>query len=328
MRTLAIVLGLCGVLVIQRQAAAQRTLELLHTIPLPQVRGRFDHFAADVQGQRLFVAALGNNTLEILDLHDGKRVHSITGLHKPTGVAYLPESNRIYVANGDEGTCKVYDGNTFQVLTSIGGLDDADNVRYDAAAQRLFVGYGAGALGIIDVTRNAMLGAITFAGHPEAFQLEKRGTRIFVNVPDAKEVTVVDRSTRAVTDHWSLHAYRANFPMALDEGHHRLFTGSRQPAKLIVLNTDNGKVIADVDIVGDTDDLFYDASNRLLYISGGAGFISVVQQVDADHYTPLENIPTASGARTSYFLPELKRFAVAVPEHGGQPAAIRVYRTP
>ena len=328
MRNLFVVLGLFGVLVMQSQAAAQRTLELLHTIPLPHVRGRFDHFAVDVQGQRLFVAALGNNTLEILDLQGGKRVHSITGLHKPTGVAYLPESNRIYVANGDEGTCKVYDGNTFQLLTSIGGLDDADNVRYDAAAQRLFVGYGTGALGIIDVTQNAMLGAITFKGHPEAFQLEKQGPRIFVNVPDAKEVTVVDRSTRAVIDHWPLQAYHANFPMALDEVHHRLFAGGRQPAKLIVLNTDNGKVMADVDIVGDTDDLFYDASNQLLYISGGEGFISVVQQVDANRYTTLEKIPTATGARTSYFIPDLKRFAVAVPERAGQPAEIRVYRTP
>jgi hypothetical protein len=281
-----------------------------------------------VQGQRLFVAALGNNTLEILDLQDGKRLHSITGLHKPTGVAYLPESNRIYVANGNEGTCKVYDGNTFQLLTSIGGLDDADNVRYDAAAQQLFVGYGTGALGIIDVTQNAMIGTITFKGHPEAFQLEKQGHRIFVNVPDAKEVTVVDRSARAVIGHWPVQAYRANFPMALDEAHHRLFAGGRQPAKLLVLNTDNGRVMADVDIVGDTDDLFYDAPNQLLYISGGEGFISVVQQIDADRYKTLEKIPTAAGTRTSYFTPDLHRFAVAVPERGGQPAEIRVYRTP
>ena len=328
MRNLSIVLGLCGLLVTQSQADPQRTLELLHTIPLPNVRGRFDHFAVDVQGQRLFVAALGNNTLEILDLKDGKRVHSITGLHKPTGVAYLPESNRIYVANGDDGTCNVYDGNTFQLLTSIGGLDDADNVRYDADAQRLFVGYGTGALGIIDVTQNALTGVITFKGHPEAFQLEKQGHRIFVNVPDAREITVVDRSTRAVIGHWPLQAYRANFPMALDEEHRRLFIGGRQPAKLIILNTDNGKVIEGVDIVGDTDDLFYDAHNRLLYISGGEGFISVVQQVDADRYQTLEKILTATGARTSYFIPDLKRFSVAVPERGSQPAEIRVYRTP
>jgi hypothetical protein len=303
-------------------------LQLVQTIPLPDVEGRIDHLAVDLQGQRLFVAALGNNTLEVLDLTAGTRLHTITGLHEPQGVVFLPESNTLVVTNGHTGTCELFDGTTFQHRSTITLASDADNIRYDVATHTLYVGYGAGALGLIDATRAQRRGDIPLQGHPEAFQLEQAGPRIFVNVPSAHHIAVVDRAARAVITTWPLQDAAANFPMALDETHHRLFVGVRTPPLLLVLDTASGKEMARVPTVGDVDDLFYDAPHRRLYIAGGAGLLSMVAQEDADHYTPVATIPTASGARTALWVPELRRLYLAVPHRGTQGAEIRVYAVP
>jgi len=303
-------------------------LQPVQTIPLPDVEGRMDHLAVDLQGHRLFVAALGNNTLEVLDLTAGTRLHTITGLHEPQGVVFLPESNTLVVTNGHTGTCELFDGTTFQHRSTITLASDADNIRYDVATHTLYVGYGAGALGLIDATRAQHRGDIPLQGHPEAFQLEQAGPRIFVNVPSAHHVAVVDRAARAVITTWPLQDAEANFPMALDETHHRLFVGVRTPPLLLVLDTASGKEMARVPTVGDVDDLFYDAPHRRLYIAGGAGSLRVVAQEDADHYTPVATIPTASGARTALWVPELSRLYLAVPHRGTQGAEIRVYAVP
>ena len=303
-------------------------LRLVQTIPLPHVEGRIDHMAVDLHGQRLFVAALGNNTLEVLDLQAGTHLHTITGLHEPQGVVFLPESNTIVVTNGHTGACDLFDGISFQHRNTITLASDADNVRYDAATHTLYVGYGAGALGLIDATRAQHLGDIPLQGHPEAFQLEQAGPRIFVNVPSAHHVAVVDRDTRAVITTWPLQGAEANFPMALDETHHRLFVGVRTPPVLLVLDTESGREIARVPSVGDVDDLFYDAPRRRLYITGGAGLLRIVAQEDADHYIPVATIPTASGARTALWVPALDRLYLAVPHRGTQGAEIRVYAVP
>jgi hypothetical protein len=303
-------------------------LRLAQTIPLPHVEGRIDHLAIDLQGQRLFVAALGNNTLEVLDLQAGSHLHTITGLHEPQGVVFLPESNTIVVTNGETGACDLFDGASFQHRNTITLTSDADNVRYDAATHTLYVGYGAGALGLIDATRAQRLGDIPLQGHPEAFQLEQAGSRIFVNVPSAHQVAVVDRATRAVSTTWPLQGAEANFPMALDEAQHRLFVGTRTPPLLLVLDTESGKEMARVPSVGDADDLFYDAPHRRLYIAGGAGSLSIVAQEDTDHYTPVATLPTAAGARTALWVPERGRLYLAVPHRGAQGAEIRVYEVP
>jgi hypothetical protein len=303
-------------------------LQLVQTIPLPDVEGRIDHLAVDLQGQRLFVAALGNNTLEVLDLTAGTRLHTITGLHEPQGVVFLPESNTLVVTNGHTGTCELFDGTTFQHRSTITLASDADNIRYDVATHTLYVGYGAGALGLIDATRAQHRGDIPLQGHPEAFQLEQAGPRIFVNVPSAHHIAVVDRAARAVITTWPLQDAAANFPMALDETHHRLFVGVRTPPLLLVLDTASGKEMARVPTVGDVDDLFYDAPHRRLYIAGGAGGLSIVAQEDADHYTPVATLPTASGARTALWVPALGRLYLAVPHRGTQGAEIRVYAVP
>jgi DNA-binding beta-propeller fold protein YncE len=304
------------------------SLKLTRTIPLPGVRGRFDHFAADVKGHRLFVAALGNDTLEVVDVAAGKLLQSITGLHKPTGVAYFAGSNEIGVANGDDGAFKVFDGSSYNLVRTIGSLNDADNVRFDAKSGVTCVGYGSGALAILDARTMKLTASIPLMAHPESFQLETSGSRIFVNVPDAKQIAVIDREKQTVTATWPMTKFHANFPMALDEASHRLFVGCRQPARLVVFDTASGQPVADLALSGDMDDLFFDAQNKRLYVSCGEGFVDVVEQSDADTYMMRERIPTRAGARTSFFSAELAEFYLAVPQRGKQEAEIRVFQPP
>ncbi|MGE5444826.1 MAG: YncE family protein [Ignavibacteriales bacterium] len=179
-------------------AQAQDTvpLRLIQTIPLPNVGGRIDHLAVDIKGQRLFIAALGNNTLEVLDLRAAKRIHSITGLHEPQGVVYIPEVKKIFVANGGDGRLEIFDSDSFKLINSVKFSDDADNIRYDAVTKHIYVGYGDGALGIIDAKSGKHIGDIKLEGHPESFQIENPGTRVFVNIPAANHIAVVDREKR------------------------------------------------------------------------------------------------------------------------------------
>ena len=319
----ALVLVVTMAAVISSRAA--EPLKLVRTIPLPGVEGRIDHMAVDLVTRRLLVAALGNNTLEVVDLNAGQRVHTIKGLHEPQGV--LCAQNRIYVANGGDGKLAIFEGTSFRPLQTVDFSGDADNVRYDAERMQAYIGYGSGALGIVDVTPARRVGDIPLDGHPESFQLEKSGARIFVNVPTAGHIAVIDRRARAVTLKWPLPGHPQNFPMALDEDEHRLFAGCRKPAHVAVLDTNSGKIVAQLDCVGDTDDLFYDAALRRLYVSGGEGFLSVFQEQDPDHYTQLAKISTSAGARTSLFAPDFKRFYLAVPHRGAQAAEVRVYET-
>ena len=307
----------------QVQGAAP--LRMVQTIPLPNVKGRIDHLAVDLEGQRLFVAALGNNTLEAIGLQPGKRIHTISGLHEPQGVLYIPEFRKIFVTNGQTGSVEIFNGDSFKLDTNVTFPEDADNIRYDPATKYIYVGYGKGALGIIDVASGKRLGDIKLAGHPESFQLEKSGPRIFVNVPTANHIAVIDREKRLVVAKWPLENTRANFPMALDETRHRLFVGFRKPAKLAVFDTESGRSVAMLDSAGDCDDVFYDAVHRQIYMSCGEGSIDIFEQRGADHYKAIARIPTASGARTSLFVPELNRLYLAVPQHAGRGAEIRVY---
>lgn len=312
---------------LQPQSGSPQTrLRGAGTIELPRVEGRIDHLAVDVDGRRLFVAALGNNSLEVVDLTGMKVIKSVDGLEEPQGVRYLPAVHRIVVANGGDGAVKFVDAGTFAVTSMARFSGDADNVRFDAKAGRVYVGYGNGSLAMLD-TDGKLLGSTRLAGHPESFQLESAGPRIFVNVPSAGQIAVVDRDKRTVVTTWPVTAARANYPMALDEPHHRLFVGCRNPARLLVYDTESGRLVTGIDIVGDTDDLFYDAAKRRIYVAGGEGFITVLDQQDADRYVASERLPTAAGARTALFVPELGRLFLAVPHRGNQRAEIRIYET-
>lgn len=306
------------------QSGTSEPLKLETTIPIADVQGRIDHLSVDLKNQRLFVAALGNNTVEVLDIKGAKRLHTISGLHEPQGVLYVPGENRLLVANAKDGTCRIYNASSFQLLQTINYGDDADNIRFDASAKQVYVGYGSGALGILDVS-GKRLGDIKLDAHPESFQLEKKGARIFVNLPDSRKIAVVDRNRKAVVGQWETGGALANFPMALDEANHRLFTVCRRPAVLLVLNTDSGAVIAKIPTVGDSDDVFYDPTRKRIYASGGEGAIAVLQQQDPDHYQEIARIPTVKGARTSLFVPELGRLFLAVRKQGSEDAVIRVY---
>jgi DNA-binding beta-propeller fold protein YncE len=308
------------------RGAREAALELVATIPMPAVKGRIDHLAVDLKRHRLFVAALGNDTVEVLDVEHNRHEKSVSGFGEPQGVLYLPESNRLYVTNGSGGRVDVLDGASLAPIKRIAKLDDADNVRYDAAQGKVVIGYGKGALHMLDAGSSESAGDIHLSGHPESFQLERNGTRIFVNVPDARHVAVVDRVKREVVATWQTPGARANFPMALDEAERRLFVGARSPALMLVYDTDGGKVVAKAPIGGDTDDIFFDVERKRVYVICGEGRVDVFRQESADHYAQEGSVRTAARARTGLFVPGEGRLYVAAPSVDGTPARILVYR--
>jgi DNA-binding beta-propeller fold protein YncE len=279
----------------------------------------------DASGQRLFVVALGNNSVEVLDLRTGQRVRSLTGFTEPQGVGFVPSPPRLFVSNGGDGSVWVLDASSFRVLRKLRLSDDADNIRVDASARRVYVGFGSGALGVLDAATGDSLARVELPAHPEAFQLETGGSRVFVNVPESGEVSVVDRRSGEVADHWSLGDAHANFPMALDPAGRRLFIGCRRPAVVLIIDAASGKRLAEVPIDGDTDDLFFDARTRRLYASCGAGFIDIVAVPDSGATWSLGRIPTAVGARTSLFDEAHGRLYLAVPHRGAQAAGVRTF---
>src|SRR5262245_32992299 len=306
-------------------AQASPPLSLERTIELPGVQGRIDHMSLDTKGERLFVAALGNNTVEVVDLKAGKRANTISGLRDPQGVLYLPLNNRLYVANGEDGSVRIFDGTSLKQLKTIDYGDDADNLRYDSGRKHIYVGYGSGGLGEFD-SEGQKISETKLDAHPESFQLESDGARIYVNLPKSLKVAVVDREKHTVLATWRTGTSLANYPMALDEAHKRLFIVTRFPARLLVFNLETGKVMQSLSTVGDCDDVFYDQARKRIYASGGDGEISVFQQAGADQYKEISRIATIKGARTSLFYPELDRLFLAVRREGAQPAVIQVFK--
>ena len=309
-------------------AQSNEPLRLEKTIPLPDVQGRIDHMSIDVKNQRLFMAALGNNTVEVIDIAHGKRIRSIPGLHEPQGVLYLPDVNRLYVANGEDGSLRIFDGASYAPIRTVKLGEDADNVRFDAEKKHVYVGYGggSGALAVMNED-GTKVAEISLDAHLESFQLEKNEPRLFVNLPKSQKVAVVDRTTASVVTTWGTGGAVSNYPMALDEEDHRLFIVCRTPAQLRVLDTNSGKLIEKLPAIGDSDDVFYDKARRRVYATGGEGGISVYQQENADHYKEIAKIPTVKGARTGFFSPDLRQLFVAVRQQGSESAAIRVYST-
>jgi YVTN family beta-propeller protein len=280
--------------------------------------------AFDAQNGRLYVAVLGSDAVDVIDINTNTVVKTITGLAEPQGIVYQPEKKRVWIANGSDGTLRILDAQTFELLRTINLGDDADNIRRDAATQRIFVGYGSGGIAVFDSDANKV-GDFKVDAHPESFQLEKNGSLIFVNLPRSRKVDVIDRSKSGVVAKWSTGFDLSNFPMALDEADGRVFIVCRIPAVLLVLDTKSGAVVAKLPTVGDSDDIFYDQDLKRLYVSGGEGAVAVYRQQDPDHYTKIAQVETVKGARTSLFVPELGRLFVAVRQEGQTPAGIRVF---
>ena len=293
-------------------------------IPLGQVSGRIDHLGIDLERKRLLVAELGNNSLGVVDLAAGKVLSRVAGLAEPQGAAYVPSSDSIFVANAGDGSVRVLRG---EDLTPIGRIelgDDADNVRVDPARKRVLVGYGKGALAVIDPVSLAKTADIRLKAHPEGFQIDETGTQVFVNVPDAHEIVVVDLATGS-TQSLPTQGAGSNFPMAIDGEAHRFLVIFRNPPTLMAFSSQDGHVAAKVETCGDADDVFVDRKRHRVYVSCGEGAVDVLEP-DQQGYRRLARVPTASGARTSLFVPELDRLFVAVRAGSNEPAAIWVFR--
>lgn len=306
-------------------------LVLVRIIPIPGVFGRFDHMAVDNSGGRVFAAVYGNDSVEVLDTARGTRDKSIhEGFIKPQMVAYLPGLNRIVVSSEGDGSCKVLDATTYKVIDTVKFSDDADQLRYDPLAKRVYVGYGEGAIGVFDAKNNQKVGEDFQVGvHPESFQLEEKGAKIFVNLASISQIAVIDRNTRKI-EKWKLQSAGTNFPMALDEEHRRLFVAARKPARLLVLDMDTGKEIASLPGAIDTDDMSYDQDRKRIYVTSGEGYIFVYQQIDPDRYERIAKIPTTIGARTSAYTGQVGKhnsFYLAVPARADRGAELWVYET-
>jgi len=302
---------------------------LTGSVPLEGVKGRFDHFASG-KG-KVFVSGLGNNSVEIIDLFQGTRVHEITGVPNPQGVAFSPEANKLFVAS-EKGKVYIYDGDSFKLLSTLDFDGGADNLRYDAGTKRVYVGCGDDEKNSAIAAIDAMTGKRTdevykLGGEPESFQLEKNGPNIYVNVPDLKQIVAINRNTKELT-RWPVTNLQ-NFPMALDEADHRVIVGTREPATVSVFDTGTGKMVASVPTVQDTDDLYYSAEHKRIYVPGREGSIWVYQQNDPDHYALLAKIPTVLGAGTAgYFGRQGKgfdRFYLAIPAGANSNAEVRIY---
>ena len=308
--------------VVAQTAGAPLVLEA--EIPLGHVSGRIDHLSIDVKRQRLFVAELGNNSLGVIDLAAGKVLRRIDGLSEPQGVAYVLFTDSVFVANAGDGSVRVLRGDDLTPMGRIELGDDADNVRVDAARNRVLVGYGKGALAVIDPATQTKTADIHLKAHPEGFQIDETGTQIFVNVPDARGIEVVDLAAGS-TRPLPTQGAGSNFPMSIDAEEHRVLVVFRSPPTLMALSIQDGHLAATVETCGDADDVFVDPKRRRVYVSCGEGVIDVLEPGEAG-YQEIARVPTVSGARTALFVPELDRLFVAVRAASNEPAAIWVFR--
>jgi DNA-binding beta-propeller fold protein YncE len=306
-------------------AAEPAPLALEAKIPLGDVKGRIDHLAVDVAQRRLFVAELGNNTVGVIDIDGRKVVRRLEGFDEPQGVAYLARTDTLYVANGGNGNLHAFRGTELQAVGRLALDDDADNVRIDRDQARIYVGAGSGNLTIIDAAAFKKVSAIALKGHPESFQLDSAGARIYVNVPDAKEVAVVDAKTSQQIASWSTQNLRSNYPMALDAQRNRVLVAFRQPATLVSFDAASGAVQEQVEICGDADDVFIDARRSFIYVACGQGVIDVLT-THGDRTTRIARIETSQGARTALFSPDLDCLFLAVRATGANAAAVWVFR--
>jgi hypothetical protein len=300
-------------------------LTLVRTVSLPNVQGGFDLMALDAAGQRLFVAAEDNHSVEVIDVRAGKALASLSGFNEPKWVVYRPEGNRLFVSTGGDGRVTELDGTTYKTIRHYAFREACNNLRYDSLAHQLVVGVGKtfGALGLLDVARNAKAGEIPLAGYAKQFELD--GGRIYVNEPALSQVEVIDRATRKAVAVWPVSGSSQNIPMGLDRAHQRLFVACA-PGRLVVFSTVDGRPVASLPIPADADGLYYDARRARLYVSCGAGRLAVVQQQAPDRYAVLQLLPTVPGAGTSLYAPALDRYFLATPQRPGQPAALRIYR--
>jgi DNA-binding beta-propeller fold protein YncE len=318
--------GLLGLLLAGSSLAADPSpLALEAKIPLGTVKGRMDHMALDPERGLLFVAELGNDSVAVVDVAKRNAVHRIGGLSEPQGVAYHAATGTLYVANAGDGSLRLFQRSDFAPLGRLELGADADNIRLDPWRDRIIVGYGKGGLAVIDPATRRKIADLPLEGHPESFQFDETGLRIFVNVPDANQVAGLDAVTgRKVTLFESAGA-SANYAMAVDADAHRVVIAFRNPARLVSFDTGNGKREASLETCRDADDVFVDARRRRLYVSCGEGVIDVFARAGGG-YERIARIPTVAGARTSLFASATDRLYLGVRATAAEPAAVWVFR--
>jgi len=315
-------LPFCGVSA-QQPATRREPMVLTNRVPLPGVVGRLDHFTIDNKHRRVIVAGLGNNTVEVVGGFALKDIYSIPGQDGPQGVLYVPEIDKLLVAN-EGGKLNIYEGDNYEFVKAL-DFDGADNLRYDPVGKLIYISYAEG-IGVIEAKTLERLPTIyKFPEQPESYQLEKNGTRIFVNLPIANSVAVLDRKTGERLATWKVTDARTNFAMLLDEADHRLFSVFRNPSTVMVFDTESGKVLAKLPCVVDVDDIWYEPTTKRIYLSGGEGFVDVFHKIDADHYERIGKVPTFTGARTSVIWGEYRArqgMVIGVPATSNQGAEL------
>jgi DNA-binding beta-propeller fold protein YncE len=315
-------------------AQAGSPVKLVDTIPLPAVRdGDFDHFAKDVEGRRLFLTAEANGTVEVFDATPNKLIHSITGLKSPHSLVYRSDTKKLFVVDGDASEIKIYHGTEFRLQNKIKLSLDADSMAYDSDTKYMYVVNGGRAaktpyslITVVDTSSSKKVRDIKIGTNwVEALTLEKSGNRMFCVLTSQNAIGVMDRNANSLAATWQLPAGDKH-PVSLgfDEPNHRLFVVTREPGKLVVLNSDTGKVVAEVKSAGLVDDLAFDPKLKRIYLAGD-GSIDIYRQQDPDHYSSLGNVPTSFRAKTGILVPEWNRYYLAVPRKGKQQAEVRVY---
>ncbi len=310
----------------QQKPLGMEYLKLEKIIEMPEVSGRIDHMAINLKDKVLYVAALGNNTVEVIDLAKGAPVKSIKGIKEPQGIIYIPGTNEIAVASGGNGDCIFFNATTYEQVAVIHLAGDADNIRYDAAEQKMYVGYGDGGIAMIDPETHKQTGDVKLPAHPESFQLDKKNNKLYVNLPDDHSIAVIDLKSFTVVDTWKTGKYNANFPMAIDTANNLVFVGYRHPALLVSYDNKSGKEISTNELVGDADDIFYDVDKQQIIASGGDGYINIFKRESTNSYKKIADIPSRSGARTSLLIPSLQLFVVAERAGSDSRAAIVLLR--
>lgn len=300
------------------------TLRLERTIPLPGVEGRIDHLSADVTNHRVFISALGNGTVEVVDLNGGQRIGEIKGLKEPQGVLYVPQHESLYVATGGDGMVRRYNGKALAPAGSISLGDDADNLRFDRKTDKVVVGYGSGAIAFLPLDLSGKA-EVRLPVHPESFQFNSGGNQLLVNLPNDGSIALIDAPQLRVTSKWTHLGARANFPMAVELSSDRFFVACRRPAQLLELNQRSGSVTQRTNTVGDADDLFYDPARGRIYVIGGEGYVDVVEAPKNGKLHSIAHVSTSPGARTGLLVPAWDKLLVAAPHRGDEPARLLVY---
>lgn len=301
-------------------------ISLKAKINMPHVSGRIDHMAVNLKDKVVYMAALGNNTVEVIDLNKDTLIKSIKGVEEPQGIAYIPETNEIAVASGGNGDCVFFNVSSFEKVATVHLGSDADNIRYDAAEKKMYVGYGGGGMAMIDPLAHKQTGNVPLPAHPESFQLDKKNNKLYVNLPDDHSIAVIDLKSFTIIDTWRINHYSANFPMTLDTANDLVFVGYRHPALLVSYDSKSGKQVSTNELVGDVDDIFYYADKQLIMASGGDGYINIFKREADNTFKLVSNIHTRKGARTSLLIPSLGYYLLAERAEGGENAAVVVYK--